>query len=148
MAAIVIERRVAAPPAEVYRYFTEPRLWERRQGTGATLDARPGGALHVRMGGSAEAGARGEFVELVPGRSVVFTWGWVDAPFGDVPPGSTQVQVDLIADGEGTIVRLTHEALPQGQEPMHEEGWSRYLDRLATRLAGGDPGPDPSLPPL
>jgi hypothetical protein len=25
---------------------------------------------------------------------------------------------------------------------MHRDGWEHYLDRLAVRAAGGDPGPD------
>lgn len=144
-APVVVERWVPAEPAVVYRYFTEAEWWQRWQGTGATLDARPGGALHIRMGRSAEAGARGSFVELVPGRRIVFTWGWVDAPFGDVPPGSTLVEVDLVADRGGTLIRLTHRELPAGLEPMHEEGWCVYLDRLVDVVAGREPPPDPSL---
>ncbi|HWO93330.1 MAG TPA: SRPBCC domain-containing protein [Dehalococcoidia bacterium] len=144
-APIIVERWVPAPPNVVYRYFTSAEWWARWQGTGATLDPRPGGAIHIRMAGSNEAGARGHFVELVPDRRLVFTWGWIDAPFGEVPPGSTLVEVDLIVQGDGTIIRLTHRQLPAGLEPMHEEGWRVYLDRLAARVAGDDPGPDPSL---
>jgi hypothetical protein len=29
---------------------------------------------------------------------------------------------------------------------MHRDGWNHYLDRLAVRAAGGDPGPDATAP--
>lgn len=140
-----VERRVSAPPERVYAYFTDPDLWQRWQGTGATLDARPGGALHIRMAGSETAGARGHFVELDPPRRIVVTWGWVDAPFGAVPPDSTTVEIELIPDGDGTLIRLTHRDLPRQLGDRHVAGWTLYLERLGVILAGGDPGPDPSL---
>jgi len=43
----------------------------------------------------------------------------------------------------GTLVRLTHAGLPPIALDPHHDGWSHYLDRLALRAAGGDPGPDP-----
>lgn len=90
--ALRVERRVEAPPERVYAYFTDPELWSRWQGTGAAFDARPGGELHIRMGGSVRAGAHGRFVTLEPPHRLVLTWGWIDAPFGPVPPGSTTVE--------------------------------------------------------
>jgi hypothetical protein len=51
-----------------------------------------------------------------------------------------------IAD-DGTLIRLTHRGLPPELDEQHDAGWSRYLEQLATVVAGGDPGPDPSLTP-
>lgn len=142
-----VERRVAAPPETVYAYFTDPALWSRWQGTGAALEPRVGGELHIRMAGSETAGARGRFLELDPPHRIVISWGWVDAPFGPVPPGSTTVEIELLPDGDGTLVRLTHHGLPDALRDQHTDGWALYLDRLATVVAGGEPGPDPSLAP-
>jgi hypothetical protein len=33
------------------------------------------------------------------------------------------------------------------QREHHRDGWRVYLDRLATRATGGDPGPDPNANP-
>jgi uncharacterized protein YndB with AHSA1/START domain len=85
--------------------------------------------------------ARGQFVELVPDKRVVFTWGWVDMP--ELPPGSTIVEIDLEATGDGTLIRLTHRELPAGQTDVHRMGWVHYLERLARCAVGDDPGPDP-----
>ncbi len=73
---------------------------------------------------------------------VVFTWGWEGDRHG-VPPGTSRVEVSLIPDGDGTIVRVTHRDLPPETRKPHGEGWQHYLARLATVAAGGDPGPDP-----
>lgn len=140
-----LERWLAAPPAVVWRYFTEAELWARWQGTAAALEARPGGALAVAMGASTEAGARGAFVALEPPYRLVFTWGWLNAPFGEVPPGSTTVEVVLQPEGDGTRLVLTHSGIPAGLEPFHDEGWAVYLGRLGVVLEGGDPGPEPSI---
>jgi uncharacterized protein YndB with AHSA1/START domain len=52
-------------------------------------------------------GARvvGRFVELVPHRRIVFTYGWEDGRLG-VPPESTTVEIDLVEQGGTTTVRL------------------------------------------
>ena len=138
-AAIVIERLVAAPPSAVYAHLTVAEKWARWQGTGAHLEARPGGIFSLAMANGATA--RGEFVELEPDRRVVFTWGWVDHPA--VPPGTSTVEIELIPEGPGTRVRLTHRGLPEDEIPLHTAGWEHYVPRLAAVAQGEDPGPDP-----
>ena len=45
----------------------------------------------------------------------------------------------------GARLVLRHHNLPDdGECRHHAAGWQLYLDRLAVRLAGGDPGPDPN----
>lgn len=39
-------------------------------------------------------------------------------------------------------VRLVHRGLPDDAVSDHGGGWAHYLDRLAVRAAGGDPGPE------
>ena len=137
---LVVERLVAAPPDRVYRYLTEEDRWSRWQGVRAELEARPGGRFALAMGNGMHA--RGEFVELEQDRRVVFSWGWVGHP--DLPPGSSIVEIELLARPEGTLVRLTHRGLPDTERPVHRTGWEHYLPRLATVAEGGDPGPDPT----
>lgn len=136
--ALVVERRVSAPPSAVYAYLTKSEQWARWQGLDATIEARPGGVFRILM--PAGQTARGQFVELVQDRRVVFTWGFVDVP--GIPPGSTTVEIDLIPDGDGTLVRLTHRGLRADDVPTHRVGWEHYLPRLAAVASGADPGPD------
>lgn len=72
-APLRVERWLAAPPERVYAYFTDGALWHRWQGTAAEVEARPGGALRVFLGGGRSAGAIGRFVELVPYSRISFT---------------------------------------------------------------------------
>ena len=137
--AIVIERRVAAPPAKVFTYLTDSVGWAKWQGIDATIEATPGGIFRMQMGNGMLA--RGQFVEVVPDTRVVFTWGWVDYP--GVPPGSSTVEVDLIPDDDTTLIRLTHRGLAPDERPIHTMGWEHHASRLALLADGGDPGPDP-----
>jgi uncharacterized protein YndB with AHSA1/START domain len=138
MGKIVRERHVKAHPAQVYRYLTDSVRWAMWQGVDARIEARPGGMFLMRMADGSTA--RGEFVELVPDMRVVFTWGWIDHP--GVPPGSSTVSVELIPLGDDTLVRLTHDGLPDDEVGIHTEGWDRYLPRLAYAAEGYEPGPD------
>jgi hypothetical protein len=64
-------------------------------------------------------------------------------PGNPVPPGSSTVEVELLAEEDGTLVRLTHRDLPAETRAVHQEGWNHYVERLGVVSAGGDPGPDP-----
>jgi uncharacterized protein YndB with AHSA1/START domain len=135
-----VERRIAAQPADVYSYLTDSVRWARWQGQSAEIEAVPGGVFRMVMADGTTA--EGRFVQLVPDVRVVFTWGWRGSP--TVPPGSSTVEIELAADGEGTLLRLTHRGLPAEDRPIHSAGWRHYLPRLAISAAGGDPGPDTS----
>jgi uncharacterized protein YndB with AHSA1/START domain len=135
---IVLERLIAASPAVVYRYLTESTGWTQWQGVDATIDARPGGLFVLAMADGSLA--RGEFVDLEPDRRVVFSWGWVDHP--GLPPGSSTVEIELIAEGRSTRLRLTHHGLPPDEWRLHAAGWDHYLPRLAAAATGHPPGPD------
>jgi uncharacterized protein YndB with AHSA1/START domain len=135
---IVVERRVSVPPHQVFTYFTEPEKWLAWQGTEAEVELVPGGIWRVNVTG--EGFASGHVVEVVENERVVFTWGWDQGP--PIPPGSTTVAIDLMPDGEGTLIRLTHSALPQPEIEIHRYGWEHYMTRLAAVGEGRDPGPN------
>ena len=142
--AVEKEVRIAAPPETVFSFLTDPSKMTRWTGRSAFLDPRPGGIYRVDINGRDIA--RGQYVEVVPYSWVVFTWGWEgeDSP---VPPGSSTVEVTLIPDGPGTIVRLRHTELPPDQRDAHSSGWDHYMPRLRIAAGGGDPGPDPWVAP-
>jgi uncharacterized protein YndB with AHSA1/START domain len=137
---IRVEQRVAAPPASVFRYLTESELWSRWQGEQADLEPRPGGLFRVTMPGGQTV--EGEYLEVEPDARVVISWGWREHP--RMPPGTTTVEFDLIPDGAGTLLRLTHRGLPPEDLPIHRAGWDAFLPRLDRAARGLDPGPDPT----
>lgn len=135
---IVVTQHIDAPPDVVYSYLTESDKWARWQGSDATIEARTGGIFVLTMPDGAIS--RGQFVELVPERRVVFTWGWVDHP--GVPPGSSTVEIDITAEDGGSLVTLTHRGLPEEERETHTAGWEHYLPRLAGAAAGKEIDPD------
>ena len=132
--ALIIEReiRIAARPETVFSFFTDPAKITQWKGEAADLTPEPGGVFRVEF--DKDNVARGEFIEVVPPQRVVFTWGWED-PSNPIRPGSSTVEVSLVPDGGGTIVRLIHRGLPPEAVTKHAEGWDLYLPRLATAVS-------------
>jgi uncharacterized protein YndB with AHSA1/START domain len=139
--AVTCEVVVPAPPQEVFRWFVRPELLVRWIGIDARLEPQPGGLFRFEI--AEGEWCSGRYLEVVPGRRVVVTWGW-DSGAIPVPPGSSTVAVDLLEHPEGTLVRLVHRDLAPEARRLHAEGWSRFLARLAAVVAGRDPGEDPA----
>jgi uncharacterized protein YndB with AHSA1/START domain len=142
----VVTREIAidASPETVWQFFVDPEKATRWMGQAATLDPRPGGVYRVEV--IPGHTARGEFVELDPPRRLVQTWGWEAGEDGprSVPPGASTIEIELVSDGDGTVVRFTHRDLPDAAAAeSHAHGWDHYFARLAVAAAGGDPGEDP-----
>ena len=117
--------RIAAPPEVVFPYFTDPALIITWMGDRANLDPQPGGVFAVDVGTSP---ARGTYVAVEPPARVVFTWGLPGSE--TMPAGSTTVEVILTADGDETVVSLTHYDLPGKHRPGHKKGWDTFLAAL------------------
>jgi uncharacterized protein YndB with AHSA1/START domain/predicted enzyme related to lactoylglutathione lyase len=148
--AIVHERRVSLPRADVWG------LWSSRAGLvrwlvdDAHVELRPGGAYEVYFLTDAPRGLRGSetcrVLSFVPGRMLSFTW--------NAPPHlartrwlHTWVVVELEDDGEGTRVRVTHTGWPASglrDEPQwaetfayFERAWAGVLDGLVRFATAG-----------
>jgi uncharacterized protein YndB with AHSA1/START domain len=137
----VQELVVQAPIDDVFAHFVEPALFVRWMAEDATLDPVPGGV--VRWTHPNGDSCAGRYVEVRPPTRIVFTYGWERAEV-QIPPGSTTVEVDLTAQGDGsTHVRLVHSGLTDAAAQAHQGGWGHYLDRLRRTAEGHDVGPDP-----
>lgn len=126
-AAIVAESvRINASPSVVFKYFVQPELLLQWMGTWADLQAEPDGLYAVDFPGIA---VRGRFVEVDPPRRLVFTWG---IPGNEVlPAGSSTVEVNFTADGDGTLVEVVHRDLPAERLADHAAGWRDLLKHLS-----------------
>ena len=136
------EIRIEARPETVFEFFTDPEKMVRWLGQRATLDPRPGGVFSINN--IADYFVQGEYVEVEPYRRIVFTWGYSALPgehANPLPPGSSTVEVELLPDGDATVVRLAHRA-PAQMARLHEAGWDNYLARLAVAATGGSPEHD------
>ena len=133
------EIHIAAPPATVFAFLTDPEKILSWMGAEVTTDAHPGGLYLVK--GISSRVARGAFREVVPVHRLAYSFGWE----GDetVPPGSSLIEIDLIDRDDGTLLRMTHSGLPDAAQCAgHDKGWAHYLGRLAIAGAGGNPGVD------
>ncbi len=134
------ETRIPAPPAALFALHTDPEKILRWMGTEAQLEPQLGGLYLVNVTGARFA--RGSFREVVPVHRLAYSFGCDGGEV--VPPGSSLVEIDLIEEPDGTLVRLTHTRRPNADQCVgHAEGWAHYLGRLAEVAAGRDPGPDP-----
>ena len=121
------EIAIDAPAEVVWRHLTTADGLMRWVGPEATADPVPGGGLRwVHPNGATVVG---RFVELVPHRRLVFTYGWEDGRMG-VPPASTTVEIELSEEAGVTTLRLTHRGLPPAAVEDHERGWAYFLGRL------------------
>jgi uncharacterized protein YndB with AHSA1/START domain len=141
MKLVVQELTIEAPPAVVYQYLTDAERFVEWMAESATLVPSPGG--RVRWTHANGDTCSGTFVELVPHRRVVFTYGW-ERPEVAIPPGSTTVEIDLHPDGpDSTRLCLVHRGLDDLAAGAHDGGWRHYLGRLRAASQGQPPGPDP-----
>ena len=134
------ETQIAASPATVFAFLTDPEKILRWMGTEATVEPRTGGLYLVNVSGKDIA--RGRFTEVIPVHRLAYSFGWEGRE--KTPPGSGLIEIDLIDQAGGTLLRMTHSGLPTAEScAQHKMGWDHYLGRLAVAAAGGDPGRDP-----
>jgi uncharacterized protein YndB with AHSA1/START domain len=126
------ETHIAAPPATVFAFLTDPEKIMSWMGNEAETDLLKG--VNGRV-------ARGAFREVVPVHRLAYSFGWEGDD--EVPPGSGLIEIDLIDRDGGTLLRLTHSGLPNAKQCAgHDKGWAHYLGRLEIAAAGRDPGID------
>jgi uncharacterized protein YndB with AHSA1/START domain len=120
--------QIAAKPSTVFRFLSDPKLFQEWMGTGAVLGqtdltvSYPGGEV-----------AKGTIREVIPDQKLVFGWGYVSSKHG-LAPDSTTVTIELIPTSDGgTLVKLTHENLDQAQQSEHSKGWTYYLHQLSSQ---------------
>ena len=78
----------------------------------------------------------GRFLELKTNRLIKMAW--VNDCVG-IRGVETVVTLEFIAEGDGTLVRVTHEGLPDElSRDQHQEGWLMVLDHLYKTFASAN----------
>ena len=143
---MTIEKTVLVPldADETFALLTEPERLRRWQLVSARMDLRAGGDFRWTV--LPGANASGTFVEVEPGKRLVYTWGWETerAEMGPEPGGST-ITITLEPAEGGTSVRLVHEGLTPEQDEAHSHGWDHFLGRLVAAAKDGSAELDPML---
>ncbi|KIU45859.1 MULTISPECIES: SRPBCC family protein [Bradyrhizobium] len=142
--AFIVQRemQIAAPPATVFAFLTDPQKIVSWMGLEAETELHPGGLYLLKgVADDRSRAARGAFREVVPVHRLAYSFGWEGG--AEVPPGSSLIEIDLMAQDNGTLLRMTHSGLPNAEQcASHSKGWAHYLARLALVVAGKAPGPD------
>jgi len=126
---------------QVFELLVDPAQFVLWMAADATLDPTPGGV--VRWTHPNGDTVSGRYLEVDRPRRIVFTYGW-ERPDVEIPPGSTTVAIDLIAQPDGsTLLRLMHRGLDERAADAHQGGWVHYLDRLRRAAEGQRVGADP-----
>lgn len=130
------EMHIDATPETVYAFFTEPELVTRWLAREVTMDPTPGGIFRQvhRNKDGVDNVMDGEFLALEPPSRVVFAWAFEGMPVGDE---KSSVEVTLVPDGDGTLLRLVHHDVPESLREDHAKGWERLLALLAAQAPRG-----------
>jgi uncharacterized protein YndB with AHSA1/START domain len=119
-------------PEMVGKWMFSPTLLE-QEVVSISVDPRVGGSFSfvVRRHGK-EIDHIGKYLEIERPRRLVFTWG-VKQDSGD----SSRVMVDIIAQGTGSELTLTHELDPAwaDYESRTRDSWTKMLQVLDDTLS-------------
>lgn len=151
--SFTLSRVLDAPPADVYRAWTEAEhlTWFFNPGRPVPpepieVDARPGGEFRVMMDEAADKRywSGGRYLELVPGERVVFQWGarggWPDL---DETPEERRFVCTVVLAPVGDGAHTEHVFTCTVPEAMTEteaaewfavgikQGWATTVGRLA-----------------
>jgi uncharacterized protein YndB with AHSA1/START domain len=141
---ITMNRFFDAPRERVWREWVEPaRFADWFGGTEAeippstvSMDVRPGGAWRATMYAGPERREihwKGEYREVVEPERLVFT-------VSDQPGDAYELVIVVLRDlGRGRTEMLFEQrgGMSAAEYERAGQGWSRFFDRIAERLAGG-----------
>lgn len=129
---VKVSQFIKGPRAKVYEAWVNPEIavkwW-------SATDLKPvdfrntlevGGKYYHKMSGipgTFETG--GKYLEIIPNKKIVFTWGSANGP------EPTSVVTVIFEDHrDGTMVTLTQERLPADLVPSHQTGWEGAIKHL------------------
>jgi uncharacterized protein YndB with AHSA1/START domain len=107
---------IAAAPSTVFALLTDPTRMMTWLAEVVDAEPQPGGRFRISESGGTTI--HGIYVEVVPDKKVVLTWGGIMG----LAPGQTTVEIVLEPDGGGTLVKLRHCA----QAHQGDAGKSRW----------------------
>lgn len=133
---LVVRRRLPAPREAVFAAWLDPVSLAQWMCPGTVtnasvqVDPRVGGKFRIVM--SHPQGAEehwGEYLVIEPPARLSFTW--ISAKTGFQ---TSVVTVELVAQGGGTELILTHRRLPAAEVDAHRGGWTDIVRKLGEAL--------------
>ena len=131
-----VATRISATPEALYKAWTEKADMESWLADEAEVDARVNGSYVLRWPSpDGELSARGEYIELVPGKRIVQSWeSW--GPEGRYEDGDATLQVEFVDVGDGITEMTQTERSPvyasEQRRDMSINGTIQAHEALAT----------------
>jgi uncharacterized protein YndB with AHSA1/START domain len=122
---------IPASPDRIYRAWLDSGEHGAMTGGPASADGNIGGSFNIMDGY-----ITGTNLSLEPGRRIVQAWRTKDFPDG--APDS-RLEIELSSSGAGTLIRLRHTEIPDGQGSDYEDGWRKYYFDPMRKYFGGAP---------
>ncbi len=115
--------RINAEPSDIYSALTNPFTIELWSGYPAIMSEEPGSEFSIWDGD-----ITGKNIEFVKDRKVVQEWY-----FGDQPERSI-VTVNIMPEGENSIITVEHTNIPDEDFADIAEGWKEYYMGAISRF--------------
>jgi uncharacterized protein YndB with AHSA1/START domain len=140
--AIVVKREFSYSAERVFDAWLTPdvtRRWlfttDDSEVIRCEIDARVGGKFEIvdkRDNGEFKGEIRhiGEYLEIDRPSRLVFTFG---VPQFD--PRMTRVEIDIVEQGSGCELTLTHHGVPEEWQAPTNEGWTKLLGNLEREIS-------------
>ena len=135
---MMIEKTALLPVSadEAFALITRPDRLRRWLAVSARVDLRAGGEFRWTL--TPMAVAAGTLIEVDPGRRIVLGFAFEASE----EPRTDTVTITIEPAEGGTLVRLVHDGLPEGNANGVLEGWTHFFERLERAAVTGDAGPD------
>jgi uncharacterized protein YndB with AHSA1/START domain len=122
---LTFTRRLAHPPAKVWRAVTEPehlKTWFPQR-----MDGERRAGAHLRFVSAQGDGFDGEMIVFDPPSVMELMWG------------TDKLRIELASDGDGTLLTLTDTFSELGKAARDAAGWHECLDRLVAEIDDASP---------
>lgn len=130
-ATVRFQRRLPAPIERVWTAITDPGQLATWLAT-TSLDLRAGGRVEHTFDQADPGGqVTGTILRIEPMTVLEYEWRFLGEP-------DSIIRYDLVADGDTTVMTLTHRLLGNDRASGYGAGWHAYLDALAAVLVGAE----------
>lgn len=131
-----VSRIIPATPERIFNAWLDSSEHAKFTGMAATIDRTVGGGFTIGDGY-----IQGSTIELEPHRRIVQSWRSTEFPEGAAP---SRLEVYLEPAEGGTLVRIVHSEIPQGQSDRYLKGWGEYYFDPMTEYFSESIGKDTS----